>query len=112
MKLKGYQKTVDAWIKEHGVRYFDEKTNTLLLMEEVGEFSRLIARMYGEQSFKSSEKSLDHAEQLADEWADIFFVMTCLANQLGIDTEAALQKNMEKKTNRDKDRHKGNDKLK
>ena len=112
MTLKEYQNEVDIWIKEHGVRYFDEKTNTLLLMEEVGEFSRLIAGVYGEQSFKSSERESDHATQLADEWSDIFFVMTCLANQLGIDTEAALQKNMEKKTNRDKDRHKRNEKLK
>ena len=103
---------MDVWIKEHGVRYFDEKTNTLLLMEEVGEFSRLIARVYGEQSFKSSEKETDHAVQLADEWADILFVMTCLANQMGIDTEIAIKKNMEKKTSRDKDRHKGNLKLK
>ena len=111
MTLNEYQKMVDTWIKEHGVRYFDEKTNTLLLMEEVGEFSRLVARIYGEQSFKLAEKSSDHNSDLADEWADIFFVMTCLANQMGIDTEKAIQKNFAKKTDRDLDRHKSNDKL-
>jgi len=102
---------VDQWIREHGVRYFDEKTNTLILMEEVGEFARLISRIYGEQSFKTSEQNHDQQEKLADEWADIFFVMTCLANQTGIDVEAAINKNFEKKTSRDKDRHKNNDKL-
>lgn len=111
MTLKEYQKKVDSWIKDHGVRYFDEKTNTLLLMEEVGEFSRLVARIYGEQSFKLSEKESDHSADLADEWADIFFVMTCLANQMGIDTEEAIKKNFAKKTNRDVERHKSNDKL-
>lgn len=111
MTLIEYQEQVDQWVKEHGVRYFDEKTNTLLLMEEVGEFSRLVARIYGEQSFKESESKSDQNSKLADEWADIFFVMTCLANQMGIDTEEAIAKNFEKKTLRDKERHKNNEKL-
>lgn len=112
MKLRDYQQQVDMWVQKYGVRYFDEKTNTLLLMEEVGEFSRLVARIYGEQSFKVSESDSDYVTLLADEWADIFFVMTCLANQMGIDTEEAIRVNFEKKTNRDKDRHNSNNKLK
>ncbi len=112
MTIQEYQDKVDQWVREHGVRYFDEKTNTLLLMEEVGEFSRLVARIYGEQSFKASESETEHGEELADEWADIFFVMTCLANQMNINTDEAIRKNFEKKTTRDKDRHKNNKKLK
>ena len=111
MTIKEYQTRVDKWIKNHGVRYFDEMTNSLLLVEEVGEWARLIARTYGEQSFKSSESQTDTTTMLADEWADIFFVLTCLANQTGIDVEAAIHRNVEKKTNRDAQRHKGNKKL-
>lgn len=112
MNLADYQQQVDAWIKEHGVRYFDERTNTLILMEEVGEFARLISRIYGEQSFKETEQSDDQKAKLADEWADIFFVLTCLANQTGIDVKEAVIRNFEKKTSRDKNRHKNNNKLK
>lgn len=112
MKIQEYQSIVDNWIKEIGVRYFDEMTNTLILNEEVGEFSRLIARIYGEQSFKKPISDLDKKQMLSDEIADIFFVLTCLSNQLGIDLEDAFQKNLAKKTNRDFDRHKNNEKLK
>lgn len=112
MNINEYREKVDAWIKEHGVRYFDERTNTLVLMEEVGEFARLISRIYGEQSFKASEQSDDQQAKLADEWADILFVLTCLANQTGIDVEAAINRNFDKKTSRDKDRHINNEKLK
>ncbi len=107
MTLNELQTNVDQWIKEHGVRYFNELTNTAILMEEVGEVARIMARTYGEQSFKTSEKD----KNLADELADVLFVLTCIANQTGIDLEKAMQENMEKKTNRDKDRHKNNDKL-
>ena len=110
MGIQEYQKKVDEWIKEIGVRYFNEMTNTLILQEEVGEFSRLVARIYGEQSFKNDEKR-DHHEMLSDEVADILFVVTCLANQMGIDLEDAIRKNLEKKSSRDKDRHKRNPKL-
>lgn len=112
MTIKEYQDAVDQWVRSYGVRYFDEMTNSLLLVEEVGEWSRLVARIYGEQSFKSTESQQDIKEKLADEWSDIFFVMTCLANQTGIDVEAAIRKNFEKKTMRDADRHKNNEKLK
>ena len=112
MKIKEYQQRVDNWIRDNGVRYFDEKTNTLLLMEEVGEFARLVSREFGEQSFKKKDEPGDMKEALADEWADILFVLACLANQTGIDIEEAIDRNFEKKTNRDKDRHKGNNKLK
>jgi len=112
MTLTEYSNQVDQWIKKHGVRYFDEMTNSLLLMEEVGEWSRLVARMYGEQSFKSSEEEKNSKEQLADEWADILFVMTCLANQTGINIEEAIRRNFEKKTGRDQKRHHSNNKLK
>jgi NTP pyrophosphatase (non-canonical NTP hydrolase) len=112
MSIQEYQKTVDNWIKEIGVRYFDEMTNTLLLNEEVGEFSRLIARIYGEQSFKKPLTEKDQKQQLSDEIADIFFVLTCLSNQLDINLEEAFKANIEKKTKRDIDRHKNNDKLK
>jgi NTP pyrophosphatase (non-canonical NTP hydrolase) len=107
MGLKELQSNVDQWIKDHGVRYFNELTNTALLVEEVGEVARIMARTYGEQSFKESDKD----KNLADELADVLFVLTCIANQTGIDLEKAMQENMYKKTNRDKDRHKNNDKL-
>ena len=107
MTLQGAQQQVDSWIKTHGVRYFNELTNTAILMEEVGELARIMARKYGEQSFKESDKQHD----LGDEMADVLWVLMCLANQTGVDLEAAFAKNMEKKTSRDKDRHKGNEKL-
>lgn len=107
MELKELQNTVDNWIKDIGVRYFDELTNTAMLMEEVGEVARIMARRYGEQSEKESDKNKD----LGDELADVLFVLTCLANQTGVDLEQALQKNLEKKSIRDKDRHKNNKKL-
>ncbi|HTL81171.1 MAG TPA: nucleotide pyrophosphohydrolase [Bacteroidia bacterium] len=107
MKISEAQKLVDKWIKTHGVRYFNELTNTAILMEEVGEVARIMARKYGEQSFKKSDKKID----LGDEMADVLFVLICLANQTNIDLEKALKKNLEKKTKRDKKRHKGNKKL-
>lgn len=107
MKINELQKTVDDWIKEHGVRYFDELTNTTILMEEVGEVARIMSRRYGEQSEKDSDKNKD----LGDEIADVIFVLTCIANQTGIDLEEAIKKNFEKKTSRDKNRHKENKKL-
>jgi NTP pyrophosphatase (non-canonical NTP hydrolase) len=111
MEIKELQTTVDHWIKTIGVRYFDEKTNTLLLNEEVGEFSRLVARIYGEQSFKTPMTPSQQQEALADELSDIIWVSVCLANQLGINLEEALQKNIDKKTKRDFDRHRNNDKI-
>lgn len=108
MKITEAQKTVDAWIKKYGVRYFNELTNTALLMEEVGEVARIMARTYGEQSNKKSDAKKD----LADEMADVLFVLICLANQTGVDLEKALKKNLEKKSKRDKERHKKNEKLK
>lgn len=102
------QKQVDEWIKTVGVRYFNELTNLGILMEEVGELSRLMVRQYGEQSFKESDKG----KELADEMADVLWVLICLANQTGVNLTAALQKNFEKKNIRDADRHKGNEKLK
>jgi NTP pyrophosphatase (non-canonical NTP hydrolase) len=108
MEFKEAQKIVDNWIKEYGVRYFDELTNTAILMEEVGEVARIMARRYGEQSEKESDKIKD----LGDEMADVLFVLICLANQTGIDLELALKKNLEKKTKRDHSRHKKNEKLK
>ncbi|MDC3252756.1 nucleotide pyrophosphohydrolase [Crocinitomicaceae bacterium] len=107
MEIKDAQKIVDNWIKEFGVRYFDEMTNTAILMEEVGEVARIMARRYGEQSEKESDKSKD----LGDEIADVLFVLICLANQTGIDLETALKKNLGKKTQRDRVRHKQNKKL-
>ncbi|SFT89798.1 NTP pyrophosphatase, house-cleaning of non-canonical NTPs [Lishizhenia tianjinensis] len=107
MEIKKYQEEVDAWIKDIGVRYFDELTNTAILMEEVGEVARIMARRYGEQSEKESDKGKD----LGDELADVLFVLTCIANQTGVDLTEAIAKNMEKKTIRDKDRHKNNSKL-
>ena len=111
MTITEAQKKVDKWISTIGVRYFDEKTNALLLNEEVGELSRLIARVYGEQSFKSKEKEEQASDNIKDEMADILFVLICLANQMDIDLDDALIKNLEKKTIRDKDRHVGNEKL-
>ena len=108
MTIADAQKLVDDWIKTTGVRYFNELTNTAMLMEEVGEVARIMARQYGEQSFKTSDKEVN----LADEMADVLFVLICLANQTGIDLTDALQKNMDKKNIRDADRHKNNEKLK
>lgn len=108
MKITEAQKTVDSWIKKYGVRYFNELTNTALLMEEVGEVARIMARTYGEQSSKKS----DAKKELGDEMADVLFVLICLANQTGVDLEKALKKNLEKKSKRDKERHKKNEKLK
>lgn len=108
MTIKEAQELVDNWIKTTGVRYFNELTNTAMLMEEVGEVARIMARKYGEQSFKKSDESVN----LPDEMADVLFVLICLANQTGIDLTEALQKNLEKKNIRDKDRHKNNEKLK
>ena len=102
-----YKKKVDAWIKKYGVRYFDELTNMAILTEEVGEVARIIARRYGEQSEKESDQSKD----LADELADVLWVLTCIANQTGINLEEAMNKNFKKKTLRDTNRHKNNDKL-
>ena len=106
--IKEAQQYVDQWIKTVGVRYFNELTNLGILMEEVGELSRLMVRTYGEQSFKESDKGKD----LGDEMADVLWVLMCLANQTGVDLTAALQKNFEKKNIRDADRHQQNDKLK
>lgn len=108
MTIKEAQKSVDNWIKEHGVRYFNELTNLAMLTEEVGELARIISRKYGEQSFKEGAEQGD----LADEMADVMFVLICLANQTGVDLTEALNKNLAKKTNRDKERHKSNKKLK
>jgi NTP pyrophosphatase (non-canonical NTP hydrolase) len=107
MKISEAQKSVDQWIKKYGVRYFNELTNTAILMEEVGEVARIMARRFGEQSEKLSDKS----KNLEDELADVLFVLICLANQTGIDLEKALKKNLDKKTGRDKERHKKNLKL-
>lgn len=101
------QKLVDEWINTVGVRYFNELTNTAILMEEVGELARIMARKYGEQSFKESDKDVN----MADEMADVLWVLICLANQTGVDLTDAIHKNFEKKNIRDKDRHKDNKKL-
>ena len=108
MTIKEAQQTVDKWINEHGVRYFSELTNMATLTEEVGEVARIIARRYGEQSEKESDKD----KNLGDEMADVPFVLICLANQTGIDLTEALEKNLNKKTIRDGERHKNNKKLK
>lgn len=105
--LQDLQQRVDTWIRTIGVRYFSEMTNLAVLMEEVGELARLIARTYGDQSFKKSDLERD----LADEMADILFVLVCLANQTNVDLTQAILKNLDKKTNRDADRHKSNPKL-
>jgi len=108
MTIQEAQETVDGWIKTTGVRYFNELTNTAILMEEVGEVARIMARKYGEQSFKESDTKVD----LADEMADVLWVLVCLANQTGVNLTEAFQKNMDKKTLRDSKRHKENEKLK
>ncbi|HEX7365838.1 MAG TPA: nucleotide pyrophosphohydrolase [Pelobium sp.] len=108
MEIKEAQELVDKWINTTGVRYFNELTNTAILMEEVGEVARIMARKYGEQSFKKSDEDVN----LADEMADVLFVLICLANQTGIDLTDALNKNMDKKSIRDATRHKENEKLK
>jgi NTP pyrophosphatase (non-canonical NTP hydrolase) len=107
MTLQQAQQTVDNWIQQHGVRYFNELTNMAILTEEVGEVARIMARKYGEQSFKAG----DQDKQLADELADVLFVLICIANQTKIDLTEALQKNLDKKTKRDGERHKSNKKL-
>ena len=107
LTIREAQQKVDEWIKTVGVRYFNELTNLGILVEETGELARIMVRQYGEQSFKES----DREKQLADEMADVLWVLLCLANQTGTDLTAALQKNMEKKTKRDGERHKGNEKL-
>ncbi len=107
MNIEKLQEEVDHWIKTVGVRYFDEMTNTAILMEEVGELARIMARKYGEQSFKKSDEKYD----LADEMADVMWVLVCLANQTGVNLTEALKRNFEKKNIRDKDRHKNNQKL-
>lgn len=108
MTIEQAQQEVDSWIKTVGVKYFSELTNMTILTEEVGELARIMARTYGDQSFKESDKNKD----MADEMADILWVLICLANQTGVDLTQALKKNIEKKTIRDKDRHKNNEKLK
>lgn len=107
MTLQESQQMVDQWIKTHGVRYFNELTNMTILTEEVGELARIMARRYGEQSEKESDKNKD----LGDEMADVLWVLLCLANQTGVDLTKAFEKNLEKKTKRDKDRHHQNPKL-
>lgn len=107
LSIKQAQQRVDTWIKTIGVRYFSELTNMAILTEEVGELARVMARKYGDQSFKASE-----TDSLADEMADVLWVLLCLANQTGVDLEDALLKNIQKKTERDKDRHQNNPKLK
>lgn len=107
MELKTLQADVDQWITTTGVRYFNELTNLGILMEEVGELSRIMVRKYGEQSLKASDEGKD----LADEMADVLWVLTALANQCGVDLEAAMQKNFDKKNKRDAQRHRDNDKL-
>ncbi len=108
MTLQQAQSTVDEWIKTNGVRYFNELTNLGILTEEVGELARIMVRKYGEQSFKDSEKEID----LGDEMADVLWVLICLANQTGVDLTQALEKNIQKKNDRDSQRHKNNLKLK
>lgn len=107
LTIRECQRVIDDWIQTYGVRYYSELTNTAILMEEVGEVARLMARIYGEQSFKDPDEPAD----LADELADVLFVVMCIANQTGIDLTEAVHKNLEKKTRRDKDRHWRNEKL-
>lgn len=111
MDMKNAQKQIDDWINKYGVRYFDEKTNMLVLMEEVGELSRLMSRKYGEQSFKEKWSNERIDEMIQDEVSDVLFVLICLSNQMGIDLEAALKNNLEKKSLRDSERHRKNPKL-
>ena len=108
MEIKDLQSKVDEWIKTHGVRYFDELTNTTILMEEVGEVARIMSRRYGEQSEKESDKGKDLGEELAD----VVFVVLCLANQTGVDLQKAFDQKLNLKTKRDHDRHQNNPKLK
>lgn len=107
LTIREYQDMADHWVRTYGVRYFSELTNLGILMEEVGEVARIMSRVWGEQSFKQPDESHD----LADELADVLFVLTCIANQTGVDLTAALRKNLEKKTRRDHARHWGNPKL-
>ena len=107
MTIKEAQNNVDSWINEYGVRYFSELTNMTVLTEEVGELARVMARKYGDQSFKEGEK-----DNMGEEIADIFWVLCCIANQTGLDITEEFKKSIEKKTQRDKDRHKNNQKLK
>lgn len=109
LTLKAYQSQVDDWVRTYGVRYFNEMTNLAILAEEVGEVARVMARTYGEQSFKSEDRARNSS--LADELADVLFVVTCIANQTGIDLAAAVEKNLEKKSRRDSRRHWRNPKL-
>jgi len=111
LTLQEAQQIVDEWINTIGVRYYNELTNTAVLMEEVGEVARLMARLYGEQSFKRPEDAKNAKDNLGDEMADVLFVLICLANQTGVDLTEALQKNLDKKTKRDAERHAGNEKL-
>lgn len=112
LSIKEAQRIVDEWINTIGVRYYNELTNTAILTEEVGEVARLMARIYGEQSFKTEEQAQSAPDDLADEMADVMFVLICLANQTGIDLTEALHKNLAKKTQRDQVRHANNPKLK
>ena len=112
MTIETAQTTVDTWIRSIGIRYYSELTNTAILMEEVGEVARLMARMYGEQSFKRPEDAETAPDDLADEMADVLFVLICLANQANIDLTEAFRRNIEKKTVRDTERHANNPKLK
>lgn len=112
MQIEELQNQVDNWIKEYGVRYFSELTNMTLLTEEVGELARLVAREYGEQSFKKGREREDIKKAISDELADILFVVTCLANQMDIDLDKAIENNIQKKTQRDNNRHRDNEKLK
>lgn len=112
MTIEETQKAVDNWINTIGIRYYNELTNTAILMEETGEVARLMARIYGEQSFKRKEDAVTAKEDLADEMADVLFVLVCLANQTGVDLTEALIKNLEKKSIRDAKRHAENEKLK
>ncbi len=111
MTIEQAQQVVDEWIRTVGVRYFSELTNMAILMEEVGEVARLMARLYGEQSFRTAEQAATARQDLADEMADVLFVLLCLANQTGVDLSAALQKNLAKKNQRDAQRHAENPKL-
>lgn len=111
MTIKEAQATVDQWINTVGIKYYQELTNMAILVEEVGEVARLMSRLYGEQSFKTKEKELSARTDLPDEMADVLFVLICLANQTGVDLEEALRKNLDKKTQRDRERHANNEKL-
>lgn len=112
MTIEQAQQTVDEWIKNIGIRYYNELTNMAILTEEVGEVARLMSRLYGEQSFKTPELAETAKDDLSDEMADVLFVLICLANQTGVNLTAALEKNLDKKTKRDKIRHAQNEKLK